>query len=69
MSTFSEQNYQMLVAAISKGVTTVKLGNGEEVTYRSLDEMLRIKRLMEDERHVGQQRGGIHYPKFTRGGR
>lgn len=66
---FSEQNYQMLVAAIAKGVTTVKLGNGEEVTYRSLDEMLRIKRLMEDERNVGPPRGGIHYPTFSRRGR
>lgn len=66
---FSEQDYQSLVSAISKGVTTVKLGNGEEVTYRSLDEMLRIKRLMEDERHIGRPRGGIHYPTFTRRGR
>lgn len=66
---FSEKDYQALVSAIAKGVTTVKLGNGEEVVYRSLDEMLRIKRLMEEERNVGPPRGGIHYPSFSRRGR
>lgn len=66
---FSEKDYQSLVSAISKGVTTLKLGNGEEVTYRSLDEMLRIKLLMEEARNLGPPRGGIHYPSFSRRGR
>lgn len=66
---FSEKDYQALVSAISKGVTSVKLGNGEEVVYRSLDEMMRIKRMIEDERNVGPPRGGIHYPTFSRRGR
>lgn len=64
---YSESDYRNLCAAISKGVTTLKLGNGEEVTYRSLDEMLRIKRLMEDDLGRSANRGGLHAPSFSRG--
>lgn len=70
MTAFTQAQYQTLVAMIAKGVTTLKLGNGEEVTYRSLDEMLRLKTLMEDGLGLSPRaRGGLHAPIFSRGGR
>ncbi|SEI10038.1 phage head-tail joining protein [Paracoccus alkenifer] len=59
------EQYQTLVKMIAKGVTSLEV-NGEKVTYRSLNEMMRIKAMME--RDLGlvavprQQ-----YPAFRKG--
>lgn len=46
MSTqFTLQQYEALNAAIASGTTTVSYGD-KTVTYRSTDEMLRIRNLM-----------------------
>lgn len=66
---WTRSDYDTLCQMIGKGVTTLKLGNGEEVTYRSLDEMLRLKRLMADELGISAQRAGISTPGFSRGAR
>lgn len=42
---FSQTQYEALCAAIAQGVTTVKYGD-KEITYRSLSEMERIKKMM-----------------------
>jgi hypothetical protein len=46
MPQYTQAQYDTLVAAIAQGVTTVKYGD-KEITYRSLNEMLRIKKEME----------------------
>jgi hypothetical protein len=51
---------------LAKGVTSAKLGNGEEVSFRSLDEMLRIKALMERS-FAPAVPSGQHYPTFRKG--
>lgn len=66
---WTRADYDALCQGIAKGVTTLKLGNGEEVTYRSLDEMLRLKRLMADDLGIVAPQRGISAPGFTRGGR
>lgn len=66
VSTFTLDQYQTLCGMIAKGVTSVKLGNGEELSFRSLDEMLRIKALME--RSLGAApHSGQHYPTYQKG--
>lgn len=59
------QQYQTLVVMIAKGVTSLEV-NGEKVTYRSLDEMMRLKAVMErDLGLVAVSRR--HYPAFRKG--
>lgn len=66
VSDFTQKDYQTLCGMIAKGVTSLKLGNGEEVSFRSLDEMLRTKALME--RSLGMRSGsGQHYPSYRKG--
>lgn len=43
---YTVQQYNALCAGIAQGVTSVKYGD-KEVTFRSLDDMLRTKSLME----------------------
>jgi len=43
---FTVEQYQALAAAVAQGATTVKYGD-KEVTYRSLDEMIRLMGMME----------------------
>ncbi|WP_147391936.1 phage head-tail joining protein [Paracoccus onubensis] len=59
------QQYQTLVMMIAKGVTNLEV-NGEKVAYRSLDEMMRIKSMMERDLglvSVSRQQ----YPAFRKG--
>lgn len=46
MATYTQDQYNALIAAIAQGVTSVKYGD-KQVDYRSLSEMLRVKALME----------------------
>lgn len=46
MATFTIEQYNTLIAAIAEGVTTVQYSD-KSVTYRSFDDMLRLKRMME----------------------
>lgn len=56
-----------LKAAIASGVTTVSHG-GNTVTYRSVDEMIRVLGVMERElTPVSQRRGRLTYPQFQKG--
>jgi hypothetical protein len=63
---YTQDQYTALVDAISQGVTKVKYAD-KEVEYRSLDDMLRLKKLMETE--LGLVKGGIKttLASFTRG--
>ncbi|AZV00195.1 MULTISPECIES: phage head-tail joining protein [Paracoccus] len=56
-----------LKANIAKGVTSLEVA-GEKVTFRSLDEMLKLAAVIEAELDAGlSRRGGLHLPTFSRG--
>lgn len=68
VSAFTVQQYDQLCAMMAKGVTALDLGNGEKVTFRSLDEMRRLKLMMEAELGLGQARQPrVHRPSFGKG--
>jgi hypothetical protein len=46
---FTEDDLETLDSAIKRGVRTVTTSDGKSVTYGSVDEMLRIRRLMQSE--------------------
>ncbi len=51
---------------IAKGVTSLEI-NGEKVTFRSLDEMRRIVKMIEEDLDIVPRRGGFYLPTFSRG--
>lgn len=53
MATYTQTQYNSLVAAIATGTTRVKYGD-KDVTYRDLTEMLELKRLMEQDLGIGE---------------
>ncbi|MDI3319982.1 phage head-tail joining protein [Pinibacter soli] len=63
---FTNDQYNTLVEAIAQGALTVKYAD-KEVTYRSLEDMIRIKNLMEAD--LGMSSGGIKttYASFSKG--
>lgn len=63
---FTQTDYQTLCSMIAKGVTSLDLGNGERVTYRSLDEMMRLKAAMEQDLGL-KSRPKVIYPAFRKG--
>lgn len=64
---YTQEHLAALQAAISKGVTKLKMGD-EEIHYRSLDEMQRIEAKMKAELS-GERRRGIVYPTTKTGWR
>lgn len=66
MSAFTKEQYDTLCAMIAKGVTSLDLGNGEKVVYRGLDEMLRLKSVMEQGLGFSAP-PRVHYPAFRKG--
>ena len=67
MMAWTQTEIDALKAAIGRGAKTLRL-NGEEVTYGSISEMLRVLGIMEAE-VAGRVAGGmtIAYPLTTRG--
>lgn len=64
---FTLEQYQALKAAIAEGALSVRWSD-RSVTYRSLDEMIRTLRLMEDELGLnGNNNGGRRYASFSKG--
>lgn len=55
-----------LDAAIATGALTVKYGD-KTVTYRSLDEMLRIRKLMQIELGIMENTNGRTYGSVSKG--
>lgn len=64
---FSLEQYQALSAAVAEGALSVRYAD-KSVTYRSLDEMLRLLKLMATELGitVGAP-GGRRYTSFSKG--
>lgn len=63
---YTEQQLADLDAAIAQGALTVKYAD-KQVTYRSLDEMLRLRDLMRGELGLIATGGGIVYSSFSKG--
>lgn len=64
---YTEQQLAALEAAIADGALTVKYGD-KLTTYRSLDDMLRIRDMMRDELGVlPDSTGGLVYPTYSKG--
>jgi len=64
---YTLDQYQQLVAAIAQGALTVKYAD-KEVTYQSLNNMLRVKRQMEIELNLSPGNGSTRrYAQFQTG--
>lgn len=63
---FTEEQYLALCAAIVNGSKVVRYGD-KTVEYRSLDEMLRIKGIMEEALGINNSGNGRRVADFNRG--
>ena len=64
---YTVDQYNQLVAAIAQGALTVKYAD-KEITYRSLNEMIRIKRDMQKDLGIGDAKKPTrHYAQFSKG--
>lgn len=63
---YTQQQLDALEAAIADGALTVKYGD-KQTTYRSLDEMIRIRDMMRGDLGLSSGDGGIVYPTFGKG--
>lgn len=64
---YSQDQLQALKSALARGVLEAVLPDGSRVRYRSVDEMERIIRKIEDELGMHAQQTNITYPTHTRG--
>ena len=61
------EQYRALKGAVAEGALSVRYAD-RSVTYRSVEEMLRILRLMEDELGLSANNdGGRRYTSFSKG--
>lgn len=63
---FTQEAYTALCAAIGQGAARVKY-EGKEVDFRSLNDMLRIKGLMEKSLFPNKKTTSRKYISFTKG--
>jgi hypothetical protein len=63
---FTQQQLDTLDAAIAQGALTVKYGD-KEVTYRSLNDMIRTRNMMAQALGIQKPYEGRHYAQFSKG--
>lgn len=63
---YTTEQLNALDAAIAEGALTVKYQD-KMVTYRSLDEMMRIRKLMRDELGLNGSSRGRTFASFSKG--
>ncbi|MCO7576178.1 MULTISPECIES: phage head-tail joining protein [Pseudomonas chlororaphis group] len=64
---FTLEQYESLKAAVAEGALSVRYAD-KSVTYRSLDEMLRLLKLMATELGLNANNdGGRRYTSFSKG--
>lgn len=64
---FTLEQYESLKAAVAEGALSVRYAD-KSVTYRSLDEMLRLLKLMATELGLNAHNdGGRRYASFSKG--
>lgn len=68
MAIWTTEQYQKLCTSISDGVLTVRYSD-KTVTYRSLDEMIRIKKMMEKDLGLSTQDAlsKVRYTEYHKG--
>lgn len=63
---YTIEQLNQLDAAIAEGALTVKYQD-KQVTYRGLDEMIRIRKLMRDELGLNGTSGGRRFASVSKG--
>ena len=63
---YTTLEYDTLVKAIAQGALIVKYGD-KEVTYRSLSDMLKLKKLMQDELTPSAAKPSRRYAQHAKG--
>lgn len=63
---YTQLEYDTLVKAIAQGALTVEYGD-KKVTYRSLADMLKIKKIMEDELSPSTAKPARRYAQHSKG--
>jgi hypothetical protein len=66
MAVYTQDMYDKLVESISLGAREVWYGD-KRVAYRSLDEMLRLKRDMEIDLGLRSESGNRYFANFSKG--
>ena len=66
MSGYTQEQLDALKAAAAKGVTKLRMANGEEVTFRTFEEMQRQISVMERALAPGAT-VRQHYPTYSKG--
>lgn len=65
-STFTLEQLRVLEAAIASGTLEVDYGD-KRVIYKTLDEMLRVRRLIRRELGLSNEAGSRRYAAFSKG--
>ena len=67
---FTAADVEAIERAIARGETKVRFADGREVTYRTVEDLLRARSAMQAETTVAadplQQPGGVTYAVFSR---
>lgn len=64
---YTQEQLTILEAAIAEGALTVRYAD-KQTTYRSLDEMMRIRDMIRDDLGTNpNSTGGVVYPSFSKG--
>lgn len=66
MASYTQEQLSALEAAVAQGVLTVEYGD-KKVTYRSLNEMLRLIDMMRKDIGVSPKNGGKKFAQFDKG--
>jgi hypothetical protein len=66
MASYTQEQLSALEAAVAQGVLTVEYGD-KKVTYRSLNEMLRLIDMMRKDIGVSSKNGGKKFAQFDKG--
>lgn len=61
---FTQADLDAVNAALASGELSVRASDGKQVTYRSVDELLRAKRVIEAEIAIATSPAGRAYPRY-----
>lgn len=66
MATFTQEQFDNITAAIAEGALTVKYSD-KEVTYKSLDDMIRIRSMIAKDLGLACKDDGQRFARITSG--
>lgn len=64
---FTSEQLSALKSAYARGVSEATLPDGSRIRYRSLEEMERVIRRIEDDLGINDRRVNVVYPTHSRG--